>query len=90
LTNALVIVERENLPDADDDSYYWADLIGLQVVTIDGIQLGKIVRLLETGANDVMVVNGERERLIPWVRESVVKSVDLQAGSITVDWDVEF
>ena len=90
LTNALVVLEREQLPDADGDSYYWADLIGLKVVTTDGVQLGEVQRMMETGANDVVVVAGERERLIPWIRESVIKSVDLTESTITVDWDADF
>ena len=45
---------------------------------------------METGANDVLVVKGERERLIPYVRDVVVKSVDLKQGVILVDWDPEF
>lgn len=90
LTNALVVMERSELPDTEDDSYYWADLIGLQVVTIDGTELGEVERMMETGANDVVVVKGERERLIPWVKGSVVKSVDLSDRTIVVDWDADF
>lgn len=90
LTNALVVVERGELPDTDDDSFYWADLIGLEVVTTDGIQLGVVERMMETGANDVVVVSGERERLIPWVRDSVISSVDLTERKITVNWDADF
>jgi len=90
LTNALVVVEREELPDTDDESFYWADLIGLQVMTTDGLCLGEVDRMMETGANDVVVVSGERERLIPWIRDSVIKSVNLGERTITVDWDADF
>lgn len=89
LTNALVVVDRSELPSADD-SYYWADLIGLEVISDQGQSFGKVDRLLETGANDVLVVNGERERLIPWITDSVVVSVDLKAKTIVVNWDADF
>ena len=90
LTNALVVIERSELPDTEEDSYYWADLIGLQVVTTDGTELGQVERMMETGANDVVVVSGERERLIPWVKGSVIRSVDLDGRTIVVDWDADF
>jgi len=90
LTNAQIVVERSDLPDSDEDSYYWADLIGLEVETTDGARLGVVERMMETGANDVVVVSGERERLIPWIMESVIRSVDLAEGKITVDWDADF
>ena len=90
LTNALVVLDRVELPEAESDSYYWADLIGLKVITTQGVRLGKVERMMETGANDVVVVSGERERLIPWIRDSVIKSVNLTESIITVDWDADF
>lgn len=90
LCNAEIAVRREQLPAAKADEIYWADLEGLAVRTVDGVELGRIEHLIETGANDVLVVKGERERLIPFVREQVVKSVDLETGTVTVDWDPEF
>ena len=71
--------------------YYWVDLEGLEVVTTEGVALGEVSHLFATGANDVMVVkDGERERLIPFVLEQFVHEVDLDAGRITVDWDPDF
>jgi len=64
---AQIAVPREALPEDGDGSVYWADLIGLRVVNRGGVELGRIDHLFATGANDVMVVRGERERLIPWV-----------------------
>ena len=90
LTNALVVLDRVELPEAESDSYYWADLIGLAVITTQGVRLGEVERMMETGANDVVVVSGERERLIPWIRDSVIKSVSLTESIITVDWDADF
>ncbi len=89
LTHAEIQVQREELPDSDD-GYYWADLIGMQVVTKDNVELGLVKSLMETGANDVLVVNGDRERLVPWIKNDVIVDVDLEKGSITVDWDPEF
>ncbi len=89
LVGARVAVRREDLP-AEEGAYYWADLQGLRVVTCGGVELGRVDHLFRTGANDVIVVSGERERLVPWVRPQVVVDVDLAAGVLTVDWDPEF
>lgn len=85
-----ISVARERLPEPEPGSYYWADLQGLNVVNREGVPLGRIVRMIETGANDVMVVLGERERLVPWVPGQYVLDVDLAAGRVEVDWDPEF
>ncbi len=89
-TNALIEVSRDDLPDTQDGSYYWADLIGMAVQTPDGIDLGTVERMMETGANDVLVVCGDRERLIPWIQGDVVKKVELQQNLLTVEWDPDF
>jgi 16S rRNA processing protein RimM len=80
-------VPRDELPDTEEGHYYWSDLEGLRVVRGDGAELGKLEYMLETGAHDVMVIKGETERLIPFVRDEVVIDVDLAEGVITVDWD---
>lgn len=85
-----ISVRREQLPALDSDSYYWADLEGLEVATEGGQPLGRIARMMETGANDVMIVAGDRERLIPFVPGEYVKQVDLHAGRVIVDWDPDF
>lgn len=90
LLEAEVAVPREALPPAGSEEYYWADLEGLEVKTRDGVHLGRVSHLLETGANDVLVVRGERERLIPYTPGRAVERVDLESGLITVDWDPEF
>ncbi len=66
------------------------DLIGLKVVTTEGVELGKVDHLMETGANDVLVVNGERERLIPFLQPQTVTRVDLDGGLLVVEWDPDF
>ena len=84
--------DRGLKPLAERD-YYWIDLIGLSVINLEGVMLGKIDHLIETGANDVMVVHSEEqhasvagaERLLPWTA-TVVTRVDLENGVMTVDW----
>jgi 16S rRNA processing protein RimM len=90
LIGATIQVPRSALPKPKRGEYYWTDLEGLAVVTVDGVDLGKVSHLFATGANDVLVVHGERERLIPFATGQFVKEVDLKAGRITVDWDPEF
>lgn len=82
-----IAVLREQMPATGRGEYYWADLEGLQVVHRDGKTLGKVAYLLATGANDVLVVEGKEEILIPFVRDAVIKDVDLAAGVINVDWE---
>jgi 16S rRNA processing protein RimM len=83
-------VRRDQLPPTAPGEYYWSDLLGLDVVNLHDEPLGRVDHLLETGANDVLVVQGERERLIPFVPGKVVVRVDLESGVIRVDWDKEF
>lgn len=83
-------VLRSQLPEAAADEVYWVDLMGLAVVNTQGASLGRVERLLETGANDVLVVMGDRERLIPFARGPIVKQVDLAAGTIVVDWELDY
>ena len=85
-----IAVPRDQLPAAAEDEYYWIDLIGLDVVNKEDIVLGKVSQLMETGANDVLVVRGETdERLIPFVSDYIV-DVDLAAKRITVDWGLDY
>ncbi|MGR8935036.1 MAG: ribosome maturation factor RimM [Gammaproteobacteria bacterium] len=90
LLGADIEILYSQLPQADQGSYYWADLVGLKVVTTEGDALGEVDHLMETGANDVLVVTGERERLIPFLQPQTVTRVDLEAGLLVVDWDPEF
>ena len=84
-----VAVSRGAFPAAAADEFYWADLVGLKVVNEQGEDLGKVKEVLETGANDVLVVQGERERLIPFTA-LVVKEVDVAGGAIRVDWGSDY
>ncbi len=83
-------VQRTALPALADNEYYWSDLFGLSVMTVGGHDFGKVDYLLETGANDVMVVQGEKERWLPWIMGDVIKEVDLKKRLILVDWDPDF
>lgn len=85
-----IAVERADMPDPEPGEYYWCDLIGLRVATEEGVMLGQVTAMMETGANDVLVVQGDRERLIPMVLDECVKSIDLEAATMVVDWDPEF
>ena len=89
-----IAVPREQFAATAPGEYYWADLEGLRVVTTEGIELGVVDHLFETGSNDVLVVideaDGRRERLIPWHPGEVVKDVDLEGERMVVDWDAEF
>lgn len=85
-----VYVARSALPPPQPDEYYWVDLEGLEVHTVEGVVLGTVSHLFSTGANDVVVVRGERERMIPFVQPDFVKSVDFEANLVVVDWDPEF
>jgi len=87
--HADIAVLRSELPPNADGEYYWTDLIGTEVVTTAGVRLGKVVRLLDTGASDVMVVHGDRERLIPFVVGHYVMQIDLDSRRIVVDWHPE-
>lgn len=90
LIGASILVNRELFAQTGSNEYYWRDLVGFRVATIEGVTLGVVDSLLETGANDVLVLQGDRRRLIPFVVDDIVKRVDLDAATIIVDWDPEF
>ena len=93
LVRAEIWVAKSELPDLAKDEFYWFQLEGLTVISVDGVQLGRVKRMMETGANDVIVVQDETEKqeiLIPYVREQVVKRVDLEKRIITVDWQKDY
>lgn len=84
-----VAVSRAEFPAAGENEFYWADLIGLRVVNMQDEELGTVSRVFETGANDVLVVQGERERLIPFIEE-VVRAVDLESRVLRVEWGADY
>lgn len=91
-----IAVPRSQLPDLPEDGdsgYYWSDLVGTEVVNLEGKELGKVIGLFETGANDVLRVQcmdqEEKERLIPFIEHIIVK-VDLKLSRIIVDWGIDY
>jgi len=82
-------VVRSELPDPDEDEYYWDELLGLEVFNLAGESLGMVDGLLETGAHDVLKVGSGGRLLIPFV-EAIVREVDLDAGRIVVDWEKDY
>ena len=96
LTGATIAIAPDQLQVLGKDEYYWRDLIGLRVINRDGVELGTVRRIMETGANDVLVVSAEaadppgREHLVPWTPGLAVLEVDLERGRIRVDWDADF
>lgn len=90
LIGADITVERDDLPPCEPDEYYWADLEGLGVRTESGENLGYVDYLFSTGAHDILVVAGDRQRLIPFVMQRVVREIDLKRALIVVDWDRDY
>ncbi len=90
LIGAEITVERDDLPPCEPGEYYWADLEGLGVHTESGENLGHVDYLFSTGAHDILVVAGDRQRLIPFVMQRVVREIDLKRGLIVVDWDRDY
>lgn len=91
-----VAVAQAVLPKSQGDTFYWRDLVGLRVINTKDEDLGVIVEMLETGANDVMRLQGDdksidgRERLLPWAPDEVVLEVSLADAVLRVDWDADF
>ncbi|SJL82107.1 ribosome maturation factor RimM [Vibrio palustris] len=97
LTNFEISINPAVLPELPEDEFYWRELFGMQVVTTKGYNLGEVTDVLETGSNDVLVVKanpkdafGQKERLIPFLEEQVIKHIDREAQRIEVDWDPGF
>ncbi|MCK7567696.1 ribosome maturation factor RimM [Marinobacter xestospongiae] len=91
-----IVVPTDVMPELPAGEYYWHQLEGLVVETVEGECLGKVHHLIETGSNDVLVVHAtvdaidQRERLIPYLPDQVVREIDLASGKMVVDWDPEF
>jgi 16S rRNA processing protein RimM len=84
-----IAVPRSKLPPPPAGQYYWTDLVGLWVENCQGEDLGKVAEIFSTGANDVVVVRGERERLIPLIEPVLVK-VELERSRLVVDWGADY
>ncbi len=98
LIGAELAVYRSDFKATAKDEYYWSDIIGMSVVNLEDIKLGQVTRLIETAADDVLVIkpssddvqNNSQEILIPFVQGHYIKSVDLDARTILVDWQIEW
>lgn len=92
LMNSDILIERRQLPALGENEFYWRDLQGLKVLNLQGIELGTVQSLLETGANDVLVVRKDTgpEILVPYLIDRVIQSVDMKSGVIRVDWEEDF
>ncbi|MFA0669764.1 ribosome maturation factor RimM [Vibrio splendidus] len=97
MTNFEIAIDPASLPELSEDEFYWRELFGMQVFTTKGYDLGEVTDLLETGSNDVLVIKanlkdafGQKERLVPYLEEQVIKKVDREARRIEVDWDPGF
>ena len=97
LVGSEILVSEATLPDLPQGDFYWRDLIGMSVMTTKGYDLGVVSDMMETGANDVLVVKAnlndgfsKKERLIPYLFEEVVESVSIENKQICVDWDPGF
>lgn len=93
LTGKKIGVPRERLPELKPEQYYWSDLEGLTVIDMQNKVIGTVSYLMNTGANDILVVNQENKKsrtLIPFIRPDVIRNVDLGSKTIQVDWDVDY
>jgi 16S rRNA processing protein RimM len=90
LVGADIAVRRGQLPALNEGEYYQTDLIGFEVIDIAGTRIGTLLEIEETGANDILVIIGERRLLIPVVMGEIIKNIDLDKGIIQVNWDPEY
>ena len=85
-----VVVKRETLSELDEDENYWIDLIGCAVINNEDIYLGHVQHILATGANDVLVIKGEKEYLVPYILNDYILNIDVHSKKIRVNWDHQF
>ena len=90
LTNANIAVPAQQLPELPAGEFYWHELVGMSVVTVTGRPLGNVTDLMPTGSNDVLIVEGEKRMLIPYLLDDVIINIDPDQRCIEVDWDPEF
>ncbi|SMN11216.1 16S rRNA processing protein RimM [uncultured Candidatus Thioglobus sp.] len=84
-----IYIEKSQLPTLKQNEYYWEDLIGLEVINQQNISLGKVSNLMDTGANSVLIVQGEKEHWVPYIKPFLCE-VSLEKQQILVDWDENF
>ncbi len=90
LTGCKLFINASQLPGLAHGEYYWSDLIGMAVESLQAEPLGVVESMLETGADDVMVLKGERKRLVPFVLNEIVRTVDLENRRMVIDWSPDY
>lgn len=90
LTNIVIGIQREQLPELTAGDYYWHQLIGMKVINQQGECLGSVVEILPTGSNDVLIVEGEKRHLIPYLPDDSIVEINPSLGQIIVIWDADF
>lgn len=90
LTHVQVGIKKTQLPTLPKGEFYWNELIGMQVHNTEGTALGFVKEILATGANDVLIIEGERRYLVPYLLDLYIIAIDAEQRAITVDWDADF
>lgn len=88
LTGKIIEIDRSLLPILPKNEFYWSDLEGLTVINKNGVVLGKVIYLMATGSNDVLVIKGDKEYAIPYLIDRVIINIDLENREIHVDWEL--
>ncbi|EHL29482.1 hypothetical protein LDG_8444 [Legionella drancourtii LLAP12] len=90
LTNIEIAVQKEQLEELQSGEYYWHQLIGMDVINAKGESFGRVIEIMPTGSNDVLIVQGEKRHLIPYLPGKFILDVNSSQQLITVDWDMDF
>lgn len=90
LTNIEIAINKNQLPPLESGEYYWHQLIGMTVINQQGQLFGKVSEVMPTGSNDVLVVQGEKKHLIPYLLDQFIININDNTQTITVDWDMDF
>ena len=90
LTNAEIAIKSDQLPELDSGEFYWHQLVGMRVINCQDITLGVVKEIIATGSNDVLVVEGEKRHLIPYLPDQYILQVNEKDGVIIADWDMDF
>jgi 16S rRNA processing protein RimM len=90
LTNIEIAVQQAQLEELKPGEYYWHQLVGMNVINREGELFGKVIEIIPTGANDVLVVEGNKRHLIPYLLGKFILNIDINQQLITVDWDMDF
>lgn len=90
LTNVEIAIHKDQLASLKTGEYYWHQLVGMSVINQQGQLFGKVIEVMPTGSNDVLVVQGEKRHLIPYLPGQYIIQIDDQTQTITADWDMDF